>query len=91
MMYAWTGHWGIGGWLAMGLGMLAVWVLAAAGIVWLVHNLADRRTAAAPATPSDAMSHSTRLSAQEILDARYARGEIDEDEYRRRRDTLNAG
>jgi putative membrane protein len=91
MMYVWTGHWGIGGWLAMGLGMLAVWVLAAAGIVWLVHYLADRRIAAAPAAPSDATSHPTRPSAQEILDARYARGEIDEDEYRRRRDTLNSG
>ncbi|MDF2980040.1 MAG: hypothetical protein K0S40_4768 [Actinomycetospora sp.] len=29
-----------------------------------------------------------RSTARELLDVRYARGEIDDDEYRRRRDEL---
>lgn len=89
-MYTWTGHWGIAEWLAMAVGMLVVWVAVAAGVVWLVHHLADRRVARVPGVPSDAPSRTDRSSAQDILDTRYARGEIDEDEYRRRRDTLTS-
>lgn len=52
-------------------------VLAAliAGVVWLVRTVSDSRR---PGTPS----------ALEALELRYARGEIDRDEYHQRRDDL---
>ncbi|MCW3839967.1 SHOCT domain-containing protein [Micromonospora yasonensis] len=48
------------------------------GLVWLVFRLTERDPATAgPGT------------ARRILDERYARGEIDEEEYRRRRAGLS--
>jgi putative membrane protein len=40
------------------------------------------------AQPGEAATPTTVSSAEELLAQRFARGEIDEDEYRRRRDTL---
>lgn len=73
-------HWGDGGgagtWLLMGSGMLLFWALVATGIVWLVRSArSERRLAGKP-------------SARDILDARYARGEVDDEEYRTRRENL---
>lgn len=74
----WQDSWGAGSWLVMSLGMLIFWTLVVVGIVWAVRS--SRR----PPADSD-----TGISAQ-ILDARFARSEIPEDEYRRRRDLLAA-
>lgn len=60
-------------WLATGL-----LVLAALGAVVLIAFAASRSAARAGAQDG----------AEELLAQRYARGEIDEAEYRRRRDTL---
>ena len=64
--------WGAGSWLVMGFMMLLFWALVAGGIVWIV------RGSGAP----------TPQPARQLLDERFARGEIDEDEYRRRRGLL---
>jgi putative membrane protein len=61
------------GWV-MGIGMLLVLVLIAALVFFLVRESGRTR--------------SSGPSAQDALDHRFARGEIDEDEYRMRRDTL---
>lgn len=78
----WRMHdWGFG-WGGMWLGpivMLAVLALLAAGIVSLVRWMAGNRGSADP---------SSSRSAREILDERYARGDIDRDEYLRRREDL---
>ena len=64
------GWWGYAG---MGIGMVLFWALIVAGIVALVLYVAgDRRTQQPP------------QSANEILAARFARGEISETEYRDR-------
>lgn len=61
-------------WMSIwGLVGLAVLVLSVAGIVWLV-----RRSGASPQLPD-------RNSPEEILRRRYAAGELDEDDYLRRR------
>ncbi|MDS0134763.1 MULTISPECIES: SHOCT domain-containing protein [unclassified Amycolatopsis] len=65
------------GW-AGGIGMLVLMALILAGLVALVVVLARR----APQPPS------TDGAARRILDERFARGEIDQEEYERRRDTL---
>lgn len=56
------------------LWMAGVWIVGIAVIVWAV-------TALFPSQP--------RRTAWQILDERFARGELDVDEYRRRRDELH--
>ena len=80
MMY-WTDNDVTGwGWAAMTVGMLLFWVLVVAGGVLLFRAL-DRSSdrSAAPARPTP----------EQLLAERFARGEIDEDEYRRRLATLS--
>lgn len=74
-MHSWYGH---GGWMwGMGLFWILVLALVIAAVVWLV------RSSSGVGRPS-----SRDTSAEEILRQRYARGEIDEDEYRRRLDEM---
>ncbi|MCF1183277.1 SHOCT domain-containing protein [Marichromatium gracile] len=61
-----------------GLGMVLFWGLLILGGVWLVRGLSGR----GPATNRGGRS------AREILDARFARGEIDAEEYGRNRKQL---
>jgi putative membrane protein len=73
-MYWWPdGGWAWAAWPMM-IGMLAFW----GAIAWVVVTLVRR----APGPKAD------RMDAEEILAERFARGEIDEEEYRRRRDFL---
>ncbi len=73
---------GWGWWMAFGwVWMLGFWVL----VIWAVTALARRRPDSHDAGPP-AVRHD--LDAREILDRRYASGEIDEDEYERRRARL---
>ena len=90
MMHLWDGDWGVGNWLLMGFGMLVFWALVVAGIVWLVRFGTANRTTAGPGLSPGLQAGPTRASAQDILDQRYARGEINDEEYRSRRDTLGA-
>lgn len=69
---------GWGGWLVMLLGMVAFWGL----VVWAVVVL-FRDTRSVDARPA----HHDPL---DTLDERFARGEIDETEYRARADVLRA-
>lgn len=75
----WTGvdgGMGAWGWLPM-LVMMLLWIallaVAVAAIYWLLKKATD----------------DTRGDAESILRERYARGEIDEDEYRERMDNLS--
>jgi putative membrane protein len=70
-------HMGGGWWWLMGIG----WLLFLAFIGFLAYLLVRHLIA-----PRDGQQH--RSSAEELLAERLARGEIDEDEYRRRRDAL---
>lgn len=72
--------WGWGGWLGMGMVMVVFWGLLIAGAVALVRVLGRDRV------PGRSTSTS---SAQQILDERFARGEIDEQEYLQRRNQLD--
>jgi putative membrane protein len=67
-----------GGW-GMGFGwlfMLAFWALVILGIVALARWLRNGNT-------------TTRGDVRQVLDERYARGEIDREEYLRRREDLS--
>lgn len=64
------------GWMALwGLLVLALLVLAVVGSVWLIKSLTSGRSAVAP-------SH------QDELGRRYAAGEIDREDYLRRKQDL---
>ena len=76
---------GWGGWVLMAVVMVAFWGLVIVGVMALFRTIgADRH----PPYDTDATS---RPSADKILDERFARGEIDAEEYRIRRDQLRTG
>lgn len=92
MPYGYGGYGGYGamhggGWLGFGLHSL-VWILAIAAIiaivVWAVR-------AGAGATSRHHAETKPRPTALEILDERYARGEIDREDYQARKADLEGG
>ena len=66
------GDWGWGAWLAMSLMMLAFLAVAIWVFLSVTHTSSDDR----------------RDSGEDILADRFARGEIDENEYRHRRELI---
>lgn len=72
--------WGWGGWLAASLTMLLVWTVLVTAVVLLVRPFGQPR--------SGAGGSPDRSAAERILDERFARGELTEDEYRHQRDVL---
>lgn len=68
------GDFGWGGWIVMSVGMLAFWSL----IVWVVLAMFN---SGVPKPPPDAMR---------LLDERFARGEIDIDDYHARQQALRS-
>ena len=75
----WTGTWD--GWwsLAMFLGMLVFW----GGLIWVIAYSFREFS-----PPRDARSD--RLTAIQLLEERFARGEIDRDEFEERRRILES-
>ena len=75
------GTWGAGDWLGMSLMMVAVAGLLVALAVWLVRSSrqpADRRGDVPPTTSR----------AEDVLAERFARGDIDAEEFTRDREVL---
>lgn len=66
--------------VGMGLTGLLFLALVVIGVVWAVRASSDRREPPSPPAGGDPVR---------LLDERFARGEIDEEEYQRRRDVLN--
>jgi putative membrane protein len=74
MRWGWNDA-GWAGWLFMSLVMLIFWGSLVAIVVWLIRQPQRSGGDAKP-------------SATSILEERFARGEIDEEEFHKRRDTL---
>jgi putative membrane protein len=68
--------WSWGGWLLMTTTMMEFWALLAWAVVAMVRN-------GHPPNPQ-------REAPEQILATRFAAGDIDEDDYRRRLDTLDS-
>ncbi len=77
----WNNGMGWGGWLLMSVTTVAFWALVVFGIVALFRGTRD----SGPQSP-----RRDEDSAQHILDERFARGEIDAEEYHRRRQVLRS-
>ncbi|MBQ0983192.1 SHOCT domain-containing protein [Streptomyces sp. F63] len=73
-----VGGWG---WFAMSVGMILFWGLIITGAVMLFRSLGNR---------SEQPQRPVPPSAEQVLAERFARGEIDDEEYRRRLDTLHS-
>ena len=83
MMYGDHGAWGVGEWLAMGVMMVVLWGLLVAFVVLLVRGFRNERG------PSATSRRWTAADA--LLAERYARGEIDDEEFTHRLEALHAG
>jgi len=83
MMHGWhDGGWGWGAWMAMGLMMVVFWGVIVAFVVVVLRPPGHHHDGPpnGDARPDD--------EALRILDERFARGEIDPEEYTSRRDLL---
>ncbi|WP_406424690.1 hypothetical protein OH809_40715 [Streptomyces sp. NBC_00873] len=79
----WYGGWGWSGWLLMTVIMVGFWSLLIAGVVVLTRYLTNTRRSQQPGPSSGEAAWGSRR-AEDLLAERFARGEIDEDEYKRR-------
>ncbi|MFB7329464.1 SHOCT domain-containing protein [Streptomyces sp. NPDC056190] len=81
----WYDGWGWGGWFVMAIFMVLFWVLVIAGVVVLVRFLMGGHHGhqGSPAPSSGEPGWGGRR-AEDLLAERFARGDIDEDEYKRR-------
>ena len=71
-------HMGGGWWWVMGVGWLVFLALIVLVVIFVVRQSVDHG------------QRGTSRGAEDVLSERLARGEIDEDEYRRRRDALRS-
>jgi putative membrane protein len=83
MMFWWGDQMGGWGGALMTISTIAFWALVIAGILALIRYT---RTAGAERGPEPP----ARATPERILAERYARGEIDESEYKRQLETLDA-
>jgi putative membrane protein len=74
-MMWWDHDWGWGGWLMMTLAMVAFWGFVAWVVVTLVRPPGQ---------------HDSRPDAEAILAERFARGEIDQEDFAKRRAALRS-
>ncbi len=81
-MMVWDGHdWGWGGWLLMTFSMVVFWGLVIGVLVAFLRGIRGSGSG----TPTE---YPGGRSVEQILAERYARGDIDDDEYHRRLDVL---
>ncbi len=71
----WNDSWSSSQWIGMALMMALVWIVVGVIVVWLV------RSGGTTWRGPERDAH----SAEDVLAERYARGEIDEEEFSRRR------
>ncbi|MFF0131719.1 SHOCT domain-containing protein [Streptomyces mirabilis] len=79
------GGWGWGGWFFMAIFMVLFWALVIAGIVALVRYFTGNHhghQGDPPSSSGESGWGGTR--AEDLVAERFARGEIEEDEYKRR-------
>ena len=79
----WHNGWnlGVGGILLMMVMMGVFWAAIIATVVWGIRQF----------RPRDASASGGSTSAMRVLEERFARGEIDADEFQRRREILRGG
>lgn len=77
-------HWWYGGWRGGGLLMMLFWAVVIVGIVWLLKGRPAHN-----GRNDNHQRHLPKETALEILQKRYAAGEISKEEYREMKDELS--
>lgn len=92
MMWGWDG-WGGWGWggIVMIILMILFWAAVIVGIVLVVRALTSDRSRSVGQSPGRMEASATTDGALRILEERYARGEIDREEFLRRKEDLVTG
>lgn len=72
---------GWGGWLIMGMTVAAFWVFVVVAVIALTRVFREPGSGKRP----------TRPDPRQLLDERFARGELDAEEYEARRNLLSQG
>ncbi|MGW2642890.1 SHOCT domain-containing protein [Streptomyces sp. NPDC001348] len=84
-MMWYDGGWGMGGWFLMTVFMVLFWAVLIVGLVALVRYLTGTRHHQQPGPPQASGEGGWQdRRAENLLAERFARGEVDEDEYKRR-------
>jgi putative membrane protein len=89
MMFWYNHNLGGWGWFAMSASMILFWVLIITAAVMLFRVLGRQHEHSHAPHPHSA-SHPAAPTPEQVLADRFARGEIDEEEYRRRLATLHS-
>jgi len=89
-MWGWGNGWGAAGEALMVIVMLAVLALIVVGIILLVRGLSGPNQSAQNLPPGPPPPQSTSKALQ-VLEERYARGEIDREEFLQRKQDLLGG
>ena len=84
MMWWNDGGWGAGHWVAMSLTMVLFWSLLAVTVFWVVRCVRTDHKPGRPPTPPPPTA-----TADQVLAERFARGEIDAEEFADRRAVLH--
>jgi putative membrane protein len=87
MRYGWHDGSGWAAWLAMGFMMVVFWGVVAAAVIFMLRSSGHRHDHDHPSSPPPTQPEAGN-EALRILDQRFARGEIELDEYTRRREVL---
>lgn len=85
-MMWYDGGWGWGGWFMMAVLMVLFWGLVIAGVIVVVHYVrGGRQPGHSGPSGEQGWGHAQgRQRAEDLLAERYASGEIDDEEYKRR-------
>ena len=95
MMWWWhSDHMGVGGWIGMGL-MILFWIAVIVAIILLIRHLATRpstgswqETAGYRQEQGSQAPRQAKSEAMRILEERYARGDIEQEEFHKRKKDL---
>ncbi len=91
MVWGWGDGWGAAGEAFMVIVMLAAVALVVVGVILLVRGLSGQNHNGQSASPGSVAPPSTSRALQ-ILEERYARGEIEREDYlQHKQDLLGAG
>ena len=89
-MMHWDNGWHDGsggwGWIMMAMLMIAFWV----GVVWILTSVVRHRGLSSGSVPSGSPVAPAITGPEDILHERFARGEIDVEEYHHRLDAIRA-